>query len=276
MSIEKFEGVYEARTPISHGSDEDFGMEQRLRTIEMVIEDDKGETRNEDIPVISGNGLRGYIRDLLAEHFLNTIDISTGDRLSYSLYSGGNLEKGTGKRRINRKMIKSIRENIPMLSLLGTAIGSEIISGKLKMGMLVPISKETVNYTNLESDKSVFEMIDETFYTRKDDLEGKKAKGKKQAQQMKFDVQILVPGTKLYHWMIVEHPTEIELSCLGKAFELFDQRPFVGGMSSRGHGKVDYEYNRELPKGDKYVEHLNDNKESIKEYVDGLDEKLEG
>jgi len=58
MTYERFTGTYEAQSPIAHGSDEDFGMEQRLRTLEILVRDD-GEQYHEDIPIISGNALRG-------------------------------------------------------------------------------------------------------------------------------------------------------------------------------------------------------------------------
>ena len=274
--IEKFYGTYEAKAPISHGSDEDFGMEQRLRTLEMAVRTEDG-VEHEEIPVISGNGLRGYLRDLLAEDFFKTIDVEVHDILSNAFYSGGTLERGSGKPKIRRKLINNVRENLPMISLLGTALGSQMIKGKLDMGMLIPIAEETENFTGIESNKSVFEFVDETFYTRKDDREGEIDRDEdEQAQQMKYNVQVLTPGTRFYHWMTVEEATDIELACLGRAFELFNKRPFIGGMKRVGHGKVEYNYDEGLPDSEPYKEFLENNKEDIKEFIEDLDDKLEG
>ena len=100
MTVERFSGTYEAQTPISHGSDEDFGMEQRLRTIEMAVREN-GDLYHEDIPVISGNSLRGQLRDLLAKDFLTRISddedpVKLGDTLSNTFWSGGDRQKSAG------------------------------------------------------------------------------------------------------------------------------------------------------------------------------------
>jgi len=250
-------------------------MEQRLRTEEMQVRDGD-EVYSEDVPVISGNSLRGQFRDLLAKDLLGRLDLEVHDKLLYGLYAGGSLERGTGSRKIERELIKEVREKIPMLSLLGTALGTETIDGKLIMGKLYPIASETEQYTGIESDRSVFEFVDDTFYTRSDDIEGDTDRDEgEQAQQMKFDVQVFTPGTRFYHYMALEHATEVEEACLYHAFELFQKSPHVGGMKSVGHGKVEFEYEDGLGDNSPYVEFIEKNKEEIEEFLKKLDEKLE-
>ncbi len=250
-------------------------MEQRLRTLEMQVRDGD-EVYSEEVPVISGNSLRGQLRDLLAKDLLDRLDVEVHDKLLYALYAGGSLERGTGGRKIKRSLIEDVREKIPMLSLLGTALGSQMIEGKLNMGMLIPIAEETEQYTGVESENSVFEFVDDTFYTRSDDIEGSTDRDEgEQAQQMKFDVQVFTPGTRFKHDMTLEHATEIEEACLFHAFELFRRSPHVGGMKSVGHGKVEFEYDDGLGDPSPYVEFLEENKEEIEEFLEQLDEKLE-
>jgi CRISPR/Cas system CSM-associated protein Csm3 (group 7 of RAMP superfamily) len=251
-------------------------MEQRLRTLEMAVRDEDGGVEHEEIPVVSGNSLRGQLRDLLAKDFLDELDVEIHDTLSNALYSGGTLQRGTGNRSIKRRMIQNIRENIPMLSLLGTAIGTQMIEGKLNMGMLVPIAAETTTYTGVESDTSVFEFADETFYTRMDDREGQINRDEdEQAQQMRYVVQVLVPGTEFHHWMTLEHCSEIEEAVLYRSFELFERSPHIGGMKGKGHGKVEFAYEDGLGSSDPYTERLAENREQIREFVLDLDETLE-
>lgn len=276
MTVERFSGRYEAQTPISHGSDGDFGMEQRLRTIEMTVRDE-GDVYHEDIPVISGNSLRGQLRDLLAEDFLTAltgtdVPLEIGDSLSNAFWAGGSLERGSGAGKLNRRMINGIREHIPPLSLLGTALADQLISGRLNMGMLTPIALETSAYTGRESEHSVFEFVDETFYTRQDDRVGGKQEDES-TQQMRYVVQILTPGTRFDHWMALEGASDIERACLGRAFELFAESPHIGGQKAVGHGLVDYEYENRLPNPDPYLEFVEDNREDIHEFVDKLDGK---
>lgn len=277
-TVERFEGTYEAQTPITHGSDEDFGMEQRFRTLEMAVREN-GDLYHEEIPVISGNSLRGQLRDLLAEDLLlrlsNDTPLQIHDTLSNSLYAGGTLTRGSGPGKLKRRMIADIREHIPMLSLLGTAIGSQMIQGRLNMGMLVPIATETESYTGRESEHSVFEFVDNTFYTRMDDREGGKMDDE-DTQQMRYKVQVMTPGTRFDHWMALEGATGVERSCLGHAFDLFGQSPHLGGMKATGHGQVRYDYEDGLPDGSEYREFLTDNRDELREFVLDLDAQLEG
>lgn len=285
-TVERFNGTYEALSPVSHGSDEDFGMEQRLRTIEMAVRDD-GEVYHEDVPVVSGNSLRGQLRDLLAEDFLNLISdedpVEIHDTLSNAFYSGGTLERGNSPGMFKRRMIHNIRDRIPPLSLLGCAVGSEMIESRLNMGMIVPISSETESYTGVESEQSVYEFVDTTFYTRMDDDAGRNldnlaADGgeERDSQQMRYTVQVLQPGTQFSHWMALEGADGVERACLGRAFELFGASPHIGGMQSIGHGHVTYEYDGGLPDSQPYLDFIKDNREEIREFVLGLDDDLEG
>lgn len=274
--VKQFDGTYTAKSPISHGSDEDFGMEQRLRTLEMEVVED-GERFHEEIPVISGNSLRGQLRDILARDLLERLDIEVHDKLLYALYAGGSLERGTGGRKIKRKMIQDVRKQVPMLSLLGTALGSQMIEGKLNIGMLVPIASETEDYTGREAEKSVFSYVDDTFYTRKDDIEGDTDReAGEQAHQMKFNVQVFTPGTRFHHRLTLRHCNEVEEACLYHAFKLLRENPHIGGMQSRGHGRVDFEYgNGGLGNNQPYIDFVEENREEITEFLETLDEKLQ-
>jgi len=251
-------------------------MEQRLRTLEMAVRDN-GETTHEDIPVISGNSLRGQFRDLLARDFLDRLDVEIHDTLSNALYSGGTLERGSGSGKLKRRQVENVREQITMLSLLGTALGSQMISGKLNMGMLVPIAQETQQFTGRDSDKSVFEFVDETFYTRMDDQEGRSERSDdEQAQQMRFKVHVFTPGTRFHHRLSMEHVSDIEEACLYHAFDLFRQSPHLGGMKARGHGRIEFEYDGGLGDPQPYIDFIEANKDEIREFVLELDEDLEG
>jgi len=276
MTVERFTGTYEAQTPISHGSDEDFGMEQRLRTIEMTVREN-GDLYHEDVPVISGNSLRGQLRDLLAEDFLNRLSedddqLEVGDTLSNAFWAGGSLERTAGPGKLNRRMLRGIREHVPPLSLLGTAISDQMVEGRLNMGMLTPIATETESYTGRESEHSVFEFVDETFYTRMDDRLGGR-QGDEDTQQMKYTVQILTPGTRFDHWMALEGASEVECACLGHAMDLFAASPHVGGQKAVGHGEVDFEYDDPLPDAQPYLDFVADNPDEIREFVEDLDEQ---
>lgn len=277
-NVKNFTGTYEAQAPISHGSDEDFGMEIRLRTLELTVRDN-GDTYHEAVPVISGNSLRGQLRDLLAQDLLDRLSddgdvLEVSDTLSSALYSGGSLERTAGAGKLNRRLIHGIRDNIPPLSLLGTAIEDQMIEGRVDVGQLLPVAMETNSYTGRDEEKSVFEFVDTTFYTRQDDRVGGRQEDE-DAQQMKYDVQVLVPGTRLHHDLTLRSGhTDLDAACLGHAFDLFRERPVLGGMASRGHGTVDFGYDADLPDGSVYREWVADNKSEIREFIEDLDEQV--
>jgi hypothetical protein len=276
--VQSFTGTYEAQAPISHGSDEDFGMEIRLRTLELTVREN-GDVYHEAVPVVSGNSLRGQLRDLLAADFLDRLSedgdpLEVSDTLSIALYAGGALERTAGPGKLNRRLIHDIRDNILPLSLLGTAISDQLIEGRIDIGQLLPIASETNGYTGRDADKSVFEFVDETFYTRQDDRVGGR-QGDEDAQQMKFNVQVLVPGTRLHHDLTLRSGhTDLDAACLGHAFDLFGERPVIGGMAARGHGTVEFEYDGDLPDGEPYREWIADNRADLREFVKDLDERV--
>jgi hypothetical protein len=276
--VQNFTGTYEAQASISHGSDEDFGMEIRLRTLEITVREN-GDVYHEAVPVVSGNSLRGHLRDLLAQDFLDRLSengdpVQVSDTLSNALYAGGSLERSAGPGKLNRRLIHDIRDNIPPLSLLGTAISDQLIEGRVDVGQLLPVALETNGYTGRNAEKSVFEFVDETFYTRQDDRVGGQ-QDDEDAQQMKFDVQVLVPGTRLHHDLTLRSGhTDLDAACLGHAFDLFAERPVIGGMAARGHGAVAFEYDDGLPDGEPYREWVADNRDDIREFVEDLDERL--
>lgn len=281
-TVETFNGTFEAEAPISHGADTSAGITQRLRSNRFDVSDPAtGERYSEDVPVISGNALRGQLRDLLAYDFLERVSgtddpLEVSDTLSNALYSGGALERGTGAGKLRRRRIQSIREHVPMLSLLGTAIGSQMIEGKLDMGILLPLCMETRSYTGRgdEETRSVYEaFVDTVYYTRRDDREGGRQEDE-DVQQMRYRVHVLVPGTRFDHDMTLkDDPNEIERACLGHAFELFNDRPVIGGMAAKGHGRVNFEYDH-LPDSAAYTEYVENHTGDIREFLTNLDEDL--
>lgn len=279
-SVERFEGTYTAKQPISHGADTSTGIVQRLRTQKVdVVDPATGERYTEDVPVISGNSLRGQLRDILATDFLERISGDDGpielhDPLFNTFYSGGTLQREAGPAKIRRRMIQNIREQIPMLSLLGSAAGSQLFDGRLDMGQLWPVCMETRAMTDIDSDRPVYgAFVDSTFYTRSDDREGGR-QGDEAVQQMRYRVHVLVPGTPFHHTMALRGASEIERSCLGHAFDLFRRQPTIGGMSARGHGLVNVDYGGNLPDPEPYREYIAENRTDIRAFVEDLDEKI--
>ncbi len=272
----QFEGVVTALSSISHIG-ETHGINAKLRREKIVTPDGI-----EEIPVISGNSVRGQLRDLGMYHMLRTIGYGvngeTGEVLGLTLaafhflFSGGALTKQAG-RGLDIDRARELRGLIPLVSVFGGAMGNQIMESKLMIGKLYPLCSETAQlvperYASRCSDRSIWEMLQEEAYTRRDDeknenlrpmlqpavralleaktrqqraLAGTEADVDKdvgQHQQMRHFVETFSAGTEFYWEILLQgvNPVEFEafLTCLSE----FSKRPFIGGMGRVGHGKI--------------------------------------
>lgn len=225
------------------------------------------------IPVVTGNSVRGILRDKLAAHLLSTLNISVDKETFNVLFSGGNIS-GSTKNDVERA--KLVREHFPAVSLLGAGLGTMMMSGNLVSGFLYPVCTESQPITGLEASESWHEFIDEMEFTRFDDTkidknlgmiidinEDKKAKA---STQMRFSVQYIAIGTEFIQDItLLDSATEIEEAALYTALYEWFNCPTLGGMRAKGFGVFNAEtdgisvINNEV-KIDSYVE------EKIKEY----------
>lgn len=189
-----FEGKLTLLTSLSHIG-ETFGINARLRREKIVQPDGTIE----DVPIISGNSIRGILRDRGMLHMLKSlgygIDTTTGEvkgiplSAFYLLFSGGTLKSGKSDGGIDIDKAREWRNLIPLLSVFGGAVLGQIMPGKLRCGKAIPICHETAhlipnrflqpyvpedlrgkgsispNDVNL----SIWDVVQEEAYTRRDD-----------------------------------------------------------------------------------------------------------
>ncbi len=272
----EIEGTVTALTPIFHGGDEKTGSTPVLRTIMVYVE---GIGRV-PIPYISGNGVRGKLRRLAMKDFLDMVGYEiTNAKLHHALFSGGVLEsteETTGV--IDLEFRKKVRDIIPPASVFGCALGNQMIQGILIVEHMWPICEEYRPYLPAEyqddprASRPIRTFTDQSFITRRDDLRAEREEGE-QAVQMKVDYECFVPGTKFYHRFVLQLPTELQLSCMGRVLDLFAEMPYVGGRSSSGDGKVALAY-KNKPDASKYLEFVREKKNEIVALLKELEEKL--
>jgi CRISPR type IV-associated protein Csf2 len=318
----QFEGIVTALSSISHIG-ETHGVNARLRREKLVTPDGI-----QDVPVISGNSLRGQLRDCGMAYMCRRlgygVDTQTGEVVGlplaafYFLFTGGALTK-VGDRGLDIDAARELRALIPLVSVFGGAMGNQIMEGKLIIGKVVPICEETAHLVPVrfvpERPLSVWEMLQEESYTRRDDeksenlrlliapevrslLEaGASAKRTKarggddtdeevgQHQQMRYFVETFAAGSQFYWNVELRDVNEVEweafLSCLAE----FSKRPYIGGMSRVGHGKVAVHFDRwheieprlaatgkevGLPAGAAYERHLAERGGRIREVLHAI------
>ena len=122
------------------------------------------------VPTITGNSIRGQLRDASALHLMRVLGISNMPlKEFYLLFSGGSLEKGQPV--LSLKKVRRLRQLLPSVSLWGAASGNHIMQGKWVSGSMMPMAKETKAHLELpEGDyPSIYNMMQIEEYTRMDD-----------------------------------------------------------------------------------------------------------
>lgn len=286
------EGVVTALSSICHNGGEKNGVVTQLRREKFVQPNGKVV----EVPVISGNSIRGKLRDIYAIEVLTKQDgvkiKVDGDSFNL-LFTGGSLES-TGDATLNIEKVRQMRRDMPGLSVFGGSVGNVILPGKLDVGKLIPICKETAHlipekYVNKEELKSVWELCQVEMNTRTDDAKNENYRefltqeakdGDKIKSQMMYHIETLVSGTKFYWKICLRDTNEIETGAFLNILNKWSQLPSqIGGNGRVGHGalklelKETKEINSDLDfKNDDFVAYL-DTYEAEKKDVSGYFEK---
>jgi hypothetical protein len=275
MNILEVDGIITAMSPIHSGSDTDMGNEKTLRTLTYNL-----ATGPEDVPVISGNSIRGFLRRLIMADMIERIGYQPENakgqvRLYHSLFAGGTLEavdaRDSGYIDISKK--KKIRATIPALALLGTAIRNQMLEGKLDVAYAIPIAEELKPFLR-KSDRSITTTLADlqrlTFNTRRDEMaEDAKASGGA-SSQMIHSWWYIPPGTEFQHRFTLVSPSQVEAACLGRMLELWQQMPRLGAKSGTGNAEVKLDYSN-IPDPKTYLAFLDQKKDAISELLKELE-----
>jgi CRISPR type IV-associated protein Csf2 len=186
MQTYSFEGTLTALSSVTHNGGQSYGINQKLRREKFVQPDG----RIEEVPTISGNGMRGLLRDKGMLHFVRALGYGIeqdGEVKGLSLpafhflFSGGSLTSSGGKA-IDIEGARDVRRLIPLVSVFGGAMGNAILPGKLKVNKAIPICTETAHllperYTTIRTLGSCWDLTQEEMYTRKDDAKNLHLRG---------------------------------------------------------------------------------------------------
>jgi hypothetical protein len=235
-------------SPLAHGADTKAGNATIFRRMQVLST--TGQVLS--LPFYAGNALRGQLRDLLADHFLQALGLTPNKAnppchlwFFHALYAGGALEENSEQAKalakkigtsgaIRAEGINELRNLIPPLSLLGTALGNRILSGRVNVCDCRPQCQEWGNGT-----LSVGDLFEWTYLTRREDYENH-AQGENSS--MIANTECLKAGTVLSGGIDVsDHATTIERACLGMGLKLLQQSRYLGAENRRGLGQVQIE-----------------------------------
>jgi len=273
MKTAHITGTLTAMSPIHHGGDEKTGSEVMFRRMKYLTSDG----RFIQVPVISGNAIRGQLRRRVFRDLCTEVGYEPPVKMYHSLFSGGVLEEvSSGSGKVDLEMREAIRSLLPPLSLLGASILNQVVAGKLQVGIATPICRELNLYhpSDLQSETSFYEFLDDSFQTRKDDIKDRAADDP--AVQMLVTFETLAPGTRFYHSLTLQDYSEVEASCLRRMIDLWQSDPYVGARSATGYGQVRIEYTwpKDWPDAEVYQQFLSSERSAILDVLRKIESAL--
>lgn len=242
------------------------------------------------IPCLSSNAIRHrLVRDPGGLWLIEVLGLK--GKLSLQqlnmLLHGGNLTESTGREDTAR--IAEMQEILPLLRLMGCSLPDQILNGSLMAwdGLLVceenrgrlrknlpdgfelpaeslkPAEHYVGAYQSTRGDAARrVEWYDET--TR--DPEAK-------SNLMIFSGQQVIPGAVFSHGFLINHGSELELGCLLHSLTLWqEQGGTIGGMASKGHGRLATVILGDLPNQaeliERYTKHVEQHAERCRAWLD--------
>ena len=255
----KIEAIYTLKQPLSHIGESE-GTASFLNTIRIAA-----EGKVQEVFALTGNAIRGTLRDCAARHLLDHLDARVKKKEFNILFSGGNI---SGAMSVDIDQAKKYRELLPVISLFGAGVGNQILAGKITQGFAMPVCRETAGIIPYMEgiDRALFEnswrsMTGTVSFTRFDDsknvlfqpyMQGEDNTDKDAAStQMRYEVEYLVPGSQLYHAINLYTESEIELGAYVAALKEFSMSPVLGGMGGKGFGLCDADF---ISEGEQFAE----------------------
>lgn len=239
----------ELLSPLSHGADTKAGNATLFRRRQAIT---PGGSLL-DLPFYGGNALRGQIRDLLADHFLQALGLTPRRDTPpcviwffHMLYAGGVLEEqskaSTALEAINATLgnkgalrtdgVRLFRDTLPGLSLLGAAVGNKILPGRIYVSDLRPHCREWGL-----GDAPASTLMGWEYLTRRDDYEGRGSEDTHRG--MIATTEVLKAGVVMSGGIDIDgHATELERSALGTGLDLLARKGLLGADNRRGFGKA--------------------------------------
>jgi hypothetical protein len=263
-------------SPLAHGADTKAGNATIFRRMQVLS--DTGQVLA--LPFYAGNALRGQLRDLLADHFLAALGLTPRKDdppcnlwFFHALYAGGALEENSAQAKALSKRlgangavradgVHELRNMLPPLSLLGTALGNRVLSGRVNVCDLRPRCQEWGNGAI-----PVGNLFEWTYLTRREDHENH-AEGDHSG--MIANTECLKAGTILEGGIdLSDHATIVEQSCLAKGLMLLQSHGYLGAENRRGLGLVEIEL-KNIANPIDYEAYLESHKAEILTYLTAI------
>lgn len=191
-----------------------------------------------EVPAFSANSLRHeMLREPGSWHLLNALGLrleDLPDSVAALFYNGGDLNSSAPNDVF--KLMRQIRENYPLLGLLGGSTDGFILGSSDVTVFSWLVCRENNPATSVygvTSTTSAFELLDYNEHTRH-------TTGRVNGSPMPYGAEMLVQGSTILTRIEVRpYVTQLELGALGAALTTYvNADSTIGGQSARGYGLV--------------------------------------
>lgn len=227
--------------PLSHSAfGADAGNAVPLRRFPIVSLPDRPS-----VPAVSGNALRGGLRRALMRELLDTLGLNRDtcpewDKTYAALANGGTIT--AAEKRLEPARVRAIREAVPALSVLGSALYTWLLPGHVRVGVCWPMCRETVAAALVPASDvapPASEIEDEYSTSRLPDVteQDVDATG---VGPMPTTAEVIRTGTTLVSQIgFARHASETERSAVAHGLTLLSH---LGGKSGSGLGSFRLEH----------------------------------
>jgi hypothetical protein len=263
----RMEGAATVAASLAHNGERE-GTTTYFRT-EKVIQPDGSWVH---VPIGSGNGLRGLLRDVSADLLWQLMGRPTlAAPVYHFLYSGGQLGKAGSTKVMGSRQLATLRALVPHVGLFGGSGAGRIIEVRLAVGKLVPVVTETAHLVPpgllTGGERSIYEYAQIEEFSRRDDThrahsaqaidatvrpellsgddallkleDGVEAPREGPANQMRYGMQTLPMGLRMYWWLRLSNVTDLEAAWFAAVLQAWAADGAVfGGRSATGHGRL--------------------------------------
>jgi hypothetical protein len=254
-------------------AEKEEGAAAKFRRMPFILENEYGSFAPFDVPVISGNSIRGLGRGLLVRYSLeDVLDLNLSEiygkskaeiakRVAFMFLKGGLTPKGasiTSSARLGA--YDQVKNTLPWFGLLGGLYICHHWEGALKVDSLIPVTRETqklkIDEFPLAEGEDLQSLIplsqlrtSAVRYARhaleKDQSENpniSKGKGTENKTAALFGTEVLAGGTTFFSSNSCISDNEGIQLAFGAMFALIGRHGYIGGMSGKGNGKVIFDF----------------------------------
>lgn len=252
------------QSPVSHNEiGSDMGNVTLFRRMSRVI-----EGRVVRVPVVSAGAIRGLVRRLLFREIFEktglsreTVGSPAWDRLYAALANGGTIE--AAEVRVSPDAIRERRAAIPPLSLLGSALYTSHMTGRLHATHAWLVCREINGEPALPMDQ----LVTEISTVRHHDAEEQNP-DVSNVGPMPTTVEVVIAGAEFLQSATISG--ELEASCWAHGLDMVTH---IGGKTGQGNGGVWIDHDGD---GAMYREWLESNIEPLREALLKLADELTG